>query len=77
MDIQMPVMDGLTAASKIRELEQFAKLPIIAMTAHAMSDDRQKSMDAGMNAHITKPINPVELFHHLAKWLRIGQENNQ
>ena len=77
MDIQMPVMDGLTAASKIRELEQFAKLPIIAMTAHAMSDDRQKSMDAGMNAHITKPINPVELFHHLAKWLRIGQEINQ
>ncbi|MDL2266469.1 PAS domain S-box protein [Desulfovibrio sp. OttesenSCG-928-G15] len=73
MDIQMPEMDGLTATSKLRAQERFADLPIIAMTAHAMSDDRQKSLDAGLNAHITKPIDSVELFSTLAKWLNKGR----
>ena len=56
MDIQMPIMDGLTATRKIREQEQFSQLPIIAMTAHARDEDREKSNAAGMNAHIAKPI---------------------
>ena len=69
MDIQMPEMDGLEAASRLRAQPRFAKLPIIAMTAHAMSDDRQKSLAVGMNAHITKPIDSIELFSTLAHWL--------
>lgn len=69
MDIQMPEMDGLTATGKLRREERFAALPIIAMTAHAMNEDRQKSLDAGMNAHITKPIDSVELFQTIAQWL--------
>ena len=56
MDIQMPVMDGLTAARKIRSQVQYADLPIIAMTAHAQEHDQQLSMDAGMNKHMAKPV---------------------
>ena len=71
MDIQMPVMDGLTAAAKIRASgkEGAATVPIIAMTANALSDDRQKSLEAGMNAHITKPVNIRELQRQLLFWL--------
>jgi len=71
MDIQMPVMDGLTATCLIRKQERFADLPIIAMTAHAMAQDEEKSLAAGMNAHITKPIDSGKLFGCLACWLRI------
>ena len=70
MDIQMPEMDGLTAAKTIRKQERFASLPIVAMTAHALYEDRQKSLCAGMNDHITKPINAIELFTCLARWLK-------
>ncbi|RLV60923.1 response regulator [Parashewanella curva] len=70
MDIQMPVMDGLTAAKKLRETYSATELPIIAMTAHAMSGDREKSLSAGMNAHITKPIILNELFDTLAEWIK-------
>ena len=73
MDIQMPVMDGLTAACLIRKQERFANLPIIAMTAHAMAQDEEKSLAAGMNAHITKPIDSGKLFGCLACWLRISR----
>ena len=69
MDIQMPVMDGLTAAKKLRETYSQETLPIIAMTAHAMSGDREKSLSAGMNAHITKPIVLTELFETLDEWI--------
>ncbi len=69
MDIQMPVMDGLTAAKKLRETYSRETLPIIAMTAHAMSGDREKSLSAGMNAHITKPIVLTELFETLEQWV--------
>ena len=63
MDIQMPVMDGLTATRIIREHsnETIRNIPIIAMTAHAMKEDREKSMSAGMSGHITKPIDQQEL----------------
>jgi CheY-like chemotaxis protein len=56
MDIQMPVMDGLTAAKLIRQQEEYANLPIIAMTAHARKEDRDNSMAAGMNIHMAKPV---------------------
>lgn len=71
MDIQMPIMDGLTATSAIRAIEspRFATLPIIAMTAHAMSSDREKSLKAGMNDHLNKPIEPAELYSVLERWL--------
>jgi PAS domain S-box-containing protein len=75
MDIQMPVMDGLEAARRIRALarqpggERFASLPIIAMTALAMARDAEESRAAGMNDHVTKPVEPQSLFSCLAKWL--------
>ena len=67
MDIQMPVMDGLSASRAIRQLG--LNLPIIAMTAHAMVGDRDASLAAGMNAHITKPINADELIQTLQHWI--------
>jgi two-component system, sensor histidine kinase and response regulator len=69
MDIQMPVMDGLTATKLIRSQESLRRLPIIAMTAHAMRGDRERSLDAGMNDHITKPINPDTLTATLQRWM--------
>jgi CheY-like chemotaxis protein len=69
MDIQMPVMDGLTATKLIRADERFRTLPILAMTAHAMSGDRERSLKAGMNDHITKPIDPNRLMAALIRWM--------
>ncbi|OPX55620.1 hypothetical protein BTE48_08395 [Oceanospirillum multiglobuliferum] len=69
MDIQMPEMDGLTAAGKIRNELGLKDLPILAMTAHAMAGDAKKSRNAGMNDHITKPLNPDILFTKLAQYL--------
>ncbi len=70
----MPVMDGLTAATEIRKRFNQHELPIIAMTAHAMSGDRSKSLLAGMNAHITKPIVLKELFDTLSYWIKQKDE---
>ena len=69
MDIQMPVMDGLTATKLIRADSRFRCLPILAMTAHAMSGDRERSLGAGMNDHITKPISFDELTMSLIQWM--------
>ena len=69
MDIQMPIMDGLTATRAIRALAGHESLPIIAMTAHAMSGDHAASMAAGMNDHLTKPIDPVLLMNTLLRWM--------
>ncbi|MCL1889792.1 MAG: ATP-binding protein [Desulfovibrionaceae bacterium] len=70
MDIQMPIMDGLAAARAIRaETAPRARdIPIIAMTANAMSGDREKSLEAGMDAHITKPLDARELHDTLLYW---------
>jgi PAS domain S-box-containing protein len=73
MDIQMPELDGLQAAAELRRDGQFADLPIIAMTAHAMSGDRERSLAVGMNDHVTKPIDPDALFAVLLRWIRPGQ----
>lgn len=62
MDIQMPIMDGIEATREIRSKPKFAKLPIIAMTANAMEQDRENTRSAGMDAHVSKPINLFELF---------------
>jgi two-component system sensor histidine kinase/response regulator len=70
MDLQMPVMDGLDATRAIRKLPDRQDLPIIAMTANAMSEDRQRCIEAGMNDHIAKPIDPDALWDTLAKWMR-------
>ena len=69
MDVQMPVMDGLEAARQIRAMPGFDRLPILAMTANAMAGDRERSLAAGMNDHVTKPIDPDQLFDVLLRWL--------
>ena len=75
MDMQMPVMDGITATQEIRKLG-FTNLPIVAMTANAMQQDRERCLAAGMDDHLPKPVNPHELAETLAKWIgRRGAES--
>jgi CheY-like chemotaxis protein len=69
MDCQMPVMDGYEATRKIRAQEKFKNLPVLAITANAMVGDREKVLDAGMNDHIAKPIDPDKMFLTMAKWI--------
>lgn len=71
MDMQMPVMDGLSATRIIRTMSGHGPevLPILAMTANAMNDDRQRCIEAGMNDHISKPIDPHVLRQKLVEWL--------
>jgi PAS domain S-box-containing protein len=89
MDVQMPVLDGYAATREIRAWELNTEtvrtndprkpaggVPIIAMTAHAMAGDREKSMAAGMNDHVTKPIDPTRLYQVLAKWIRPAKETS-
>jgi len=69
MDIQMPGMDGLQATRLIRADTALAGLPVIAMTAHAMAGDREKSAAAGMDDHVDKPFEPARLFEVMLRWL--------
>ena len=70
MDIRMPYMDGYEATAKIRSMNRpdAARVPILAMTADAYEEDVKKCLQAGMNSHIAKPIDPVKLFNELARW---------
>jgi signal transduction histidine kinase/CheY-like chemotaxis protein len=69
MDMQMPVMDGMSATKAIRSNPRFASLPIIAMTANAMDRDREQCLAAGMSDHIAKPIDPDKLYAALLRWI--------
>ena len=72
MDVRMPVKDGITAASEIRALDRpdAKTVPIIAMTANAFDEDVQRSLQAGMNAHLSKPVEPELLFETLESFIR-------
>jgi two-component system sensor histidine kinase/response regulator len=70
MDMQMPVMDGETATRRLRSQPRHADLPVVAMTANALEADRERCFAAGMNDHVAKPIDPVQLWRALARWIR-------
>ncbi|MGE5470770.1 MAG: PAS domain S-box protein [Bacteroidota bacterium] len=72
MDVQMPIMDGLAATRSIRQAEASAgrrPVPVLAMTANAFSEDRRRCLEAGMNDHVAKPVDPQDLYATLIKWL--------
>jgi CheY-like chemotaxis protein len=69
MDMQMPNLNGVDATRAIRALPGYAQTPILAMTANAFDEDRQVCIEAGMNDHIGKPVDPERLFETLLKWL--------
>lgn len=72
MDVQMPEMDGYTATQTIRKNHVFSQLPIVAMTAHAMQEERQQCIESGMNDHLSKPVDPTTLYQLMAKYHRKG-----
>jgi two-component system sensor histidine kinase/response regulator len=77
MDVQMPVMDGIAATREIRSQSRFTYLPIIAMTANAMREDRDRCLSAGMNDYITKPIDPNAMFATLSRYYEGGEKTRQ
>ncbi|MCK9605381.1 MAG: ATP-binding protein [Methylomonas sp.] len=70
MDVQMPVMDGYQATRRLKDIVALKNLPVIAMTANAMQEDRQKCLQAGMVDYISKPILPLTLYQILSKWVK-------
>ncbi|MDD3308002.1 MAG: response regulator [Acetobacterium sp.] len=77
MDVQMPVMDGLAATTIIRGLPGWETVPILAMTANAFEEDRRKCIEAGMNDHLVKPVEPELLYKSLIKWLPIKKNESE
>ncbi len=76
MDIQMPEMDGYEATRLIRRQWSAEELPIIAMTAHALSEEVQNCLDAGMNDHLAKPVDVEKLYSRLRRWLKVEGESS-
>ncbi|MBF0621612.1 MAG: response regulator [Magnetococcales bacterium] len=76
MDIQMPVMDGFEAARQIRKVPRFVDLPIIAMTAHALKEDRKRCLDVGMTEHLAKPLRPKRLYGLLSRCIQLNSVKN-
>jgi two-component system sensor histidine kinase/response regulator len=74
MDVQMPEMDGYQATARLRAQERFAGLPIVAMTAHATVEERQRCVAAGMVDHVAKPIDPTALYDVLARFRPVGRD---
>ncbi len=72
MDIQMPVLDGYNATSKIRRMDDKSKasIPIVAMTANAFAEDREKALSVGMNDHIAKPIDMNKVIPTIRKYIK-------
>ena len=76
MDVQMSVMDGYQATQEIRKMPEFTELPIIAVTAYALQSEKEDAIKAGMNGHISKPIDPAQLDEVLTKWLTIKNKKD-
>ncbi len=70
MDCQMPVMDGYEATRRIRQTSSQAELPILALTANVMKNDKKKALECGMNDVIAKPVDPDQMFITMAKWIK-------
>jgi signal transduction histidine kinase/CheY-like chemotaxis protein len=75
LDVQMPIMDGYTAIRAIRAEQRFSTLPVVAMTAHALIEERDRCIASGMNDHLAKPISPQALFDSVAKWTAHRRDN--
>ncbi|MBA1180636.1 response regulator [Pseudomonas psychrotolerans] len=73
MDVHMPRLDGLSATRELRTRPALAGLPVIAMTANGLPGDRERCLDAGMNDHLVKPLDPAELFRIIAAWANLEQ----
>ncbi len=70
MDIKMPKMDGYESTRRIKKLEGYQSVPIIALTSYAMAGDKKKALDAGCDGYIAKPINPETFIEEIRKYLR-------
>lgn len=76
MDIQMPRMDGISCANTIRANAEWNHIPIVALTAHALKEEKQKMLDAGMNGYLSKPFKPAELYKAIREQLELFQKNS-
>lgn len=77
MDIQLPKMSGLEVTRKLREIPEFSRTPIVAITAYAMKGDEEKALDSGCNAYLSKPISARDLPNRIAKMLLQQQEEGK